>query len=266
MLRPLLIAMSFSVLAFPVAAQYQPEYPDETEVYESGPGAARQEVKITEMEERLRRMQGSIEQLNFQNRQLKTQLEKALADMDYRLNALEKNGAAAAPAASAAPAAASPGEPDDVDAFKAAEPAPAQPSVGGGSGMPSFDSPRDHYNYAFKLLNKARYDEAGEAFIAFTKKYPKDPLIGNAYYWLGETYYVRRDYPHAADTFREGYEVMKTGPKAADNLLKLAMSLAAQKEDQKACLVLRQVVSKFGAEAPGVKSRAEQEINRMGCN
>ena len=37
-------------------------------------------------------------------------------------------------------------------------------------------------------------------------------LAGNAEYWLGETYYARRDYQNAMTAFAEGYKVYKTEP------------------------------------------------------
>ena len=33
-----------------------------------------------------------------------------------------------------------------------------------------------------------------------------DPLAGNAVYWLGETYYARRQFADAAVTFADGYQ------------------------------------------------------------
>ena len=97
------------------------------------------------------------------------------------------------------------------------------------------------------------------------KQYPKDPLAGNAFYWLGETFYVRRDYVKAADSFRQGFEALPSGPKAPDNLLKLSMSLNALKRDKEACVVLKQLVSKFGKTSAATKDKAQAEISRIGC-
>ena len=55
-------------------------------------------------------------------------------------------------------------------------------------------TPRDQYNYAFSLLRKADYNNAGAAFQEFVKKNPDDPLVSNARYWLGETYYVQTQF------------------------------------------------------------------------
>ncbi len=127
------------------------------------------------------------------------------------------------------------------------------------------DDPREQYNQAFRLLNQTRYDEAGAAFESFTKKHPDDPLIGNAYYWLGETRYIQRDYVKAADSFRQGFEVLPSGPKAPDNLLKLAMTLRALNRNDDACTVLGQIKVKFKNSSTSLLDKAEQERTRIGC-
>ena len=40
----------------------------------------------------------------------------------------------------------------------------------------------------------------------FLEKHPQDDLASNAQYWLGETYYVRKNYQDAAFAFAEGYQ------------------------------------------------------------
>jgi tol-pal system protein YbgF len=126
-------------------------------------------------------------------------------------------------------------------------------------------TPRELYNEAFRMLNQTDYDGAERAFARFINDYPTDPLIGNAWYWMGETFYVRREYVRAADAFRQGFEAMEEGPKAGDNLLKLAMSLAAMEKDQEACVVLKQVDGKYAKNSEGLASKTKQEINRLGC-
>lgn len=126
--------------------------------------------------------------------------------------------------------------------------------------------PREHYNHAFKLLNQTKYDEAADEFRGFISNYPKDPLIGNAYYWLGETFYISRDYIQAADTFRQGFEALPNGPKAADNLLKLSMSLSAMQKEKEACIVLDQILAKFDKTSAAVTDKARKERARLGCS
>ena len=215
---------------------------------------ARLQVKISELEEHIRKLQGAIEQNAFETKQVKAQAEKSNADIEYRLNALEKPVAQnATPASETNSATLQP----TVQANT--------PDTTAVANLPKFTTPLEHYNYAFNLVREKKYTESNAAFTAFTKSYPKDPLIGNAYYWLGETYYVRRDYIKAADSFRLGYEAMPTGPKAADNLLKLAMSMNLLKKDREACIILKQITVKF-ASAGNMKQRAIQEMGAIGCN
>lgn len=149
------------------------------------------------------------------------------------------------------------------------ETVPAETSAGDGQLKPpaseAKDGPREQYNTAFKLLNQTKYDESAAQFSDFAQKYPKDPLIGNAYYWLGETHYIRRDYVKAADSFRQGFEAMPTGPKAADNLLKLSMSLSAMQKNPEACVVLDQILVKFNKTSSAVTQKAQQERTRIAC-
>ncbi len=245
------------------------------------------EVRLSSMEESMRDLQGKVEENDFQVRQLKETLEKFQKDAEFRFNELSQNPAPAGNAASDAPAAAeNPTEttlkPRAVKATgsEAAEAgAEIEPATDGqttaGDGIlrvpeageaETFNTPRDLYNYAFRLLNQTRYEEAADSFATFTKKYPKDPLVGNAYYWQGETFYIRRDYVNAADAFRQGFESLPSGPKAPDNLLKLAMSLDALDRGKEACVVLGQITTKFKKTSVNVVDKAAKEQKRMGCN
>lgn len=226
--------------------------------------------QIAQVQEELSKLRGEIEQVQFQNRQLKEQLERNVKDIDFRLQQLERR-----PVADNAPPvdAQEPAHPDahandgEEEPREDGRPKPLkpQPAHSDDDSTPSFATSREHYNYAFRLLNQAKYAEAGKSFEGFVAKYPKDPLTGNAFYWLGETNYVRKDYVKAADSFRQGFEVQPSGPKAADNLLKLGMSLNSLKRTKESCVVLKQLVAKFGATSESIKQKAEQEIEQNGC-
>lgn len=244
------------------------------------------EVRLSGIEDQMRTLLGKSEENDFKIRKLTENLDKLQRDTDFRFNDLSHNPAPAAAATAPdntlqAPAQVSPQRkvPDEnakaeldrngrslgkvVDT--AANPATQNAQDDGDDNETEFASSRDHYNYAFRQLNQTQYDKAAESFASFIKKYPKDPLIGNAYYWQGETYYIRRDYVKAADSFRQGFEDLPNGPKAPDNLLKLAMTLDALKRDKEACVVLGQVVSKFKNSSAAVAQKAEQEQKRIDC-
>jgi tol-pal system protein YbgF len=131
-------------------------------------------------------------------------------------------------------------------------------------GLPAGSS-KDQYNHAFGLLRQARYDEAEAAFRAFLDAHPKDPLAGNANYWLGESYYVRADYVRAAEVFLEGYQREPKGSKAADTLLKLGMSLSNLDKKREACAAFDKLTREF-PDAPGtIQQVVSRERQKNAC-
>jgi tol-pal system protein YbgF len=128
-----------------------------------------------------------------------------------------------------------------------------------------FPDANAHYSHAFKLLNEKKFAEAATSFDGFVKKYPADPLTANAFYWLGESQYARSDFTRSTESFRKGFEVNPDGQKAPDNLYKLALSLAQIKRKTEACVVLSQVISKYGATAARTAAKASEARTTFEC-
>lgn len=229
-------------------------------------GSAAAEVRLGQMSEEIRGLRGQIEQMQLQARQNAETLRKLSADMDYRLQALEQKQAQMmqAPAGMIAPVPQVGGFSPDAGAFEPDEDeskiAPKIAPTG-----KDFPDANAHYNHAFKLLNDKNYTAAATSFDAFVKKYPGDPLAGNAYYWLGESYYARGDYTRASEGFRKGFEANPDGEKAADNLLKLAMSLAQVKRITEACVVLNQIGAKYAQSNARTATKAAAERTALQC-
>ena len=153
-------------------------------------------------------------------------------------------------------------------------PRPAQsalePAGTAGVGAPSSSilpsgSASDQYNFAFGLLKQADYSAAEEALKSFIRRHPDDPLAGSAQYWLGETYYARSNYAEAATAFAEGYKRYPKGSKAADNLLKLGMSLARANQKPEACVALAKLDHDFPNPGNTIKERVKDEKKKAGC-
>jgi tol-pal system protein YbgF len=140
----------------------------------------------------------------------------------------------------------------------------AEPASAADGGLPS-GSAMHQFNYAFGLVKQADYPGAEAALKSFIRQHPKDPLAGNAHYWLGETYYARNKYTEAAAAFAEGYKRFPKGSKAADDLLKLAMSLAHADQKKNACVVLAQLDQAFPHPGAAIRERAGAEKKRLGC-
>ncbi len=247
------------------------------------------QVRFSQIDEELRQIRGLIEQTQFQSRQTATEMKKLSDDVDFRLRAIEqKQAVAETPVAATAaaghdpmlstasdekPAAASTDAPSPAPKPESTTPAADEkaasykpepkdkPALTG----KDFPDANAHYSHAFKLLNEKKYSESAASFDAFVKKYPADPLTSNAFYWLGESQYVRSDFTRSAESFRKGFEVNPEGQKAPDNLYKLAMSLSQIKRKTEACVVLSQVIKKYGESAARTATKAQEARTSLQC-
>lgn len=126
-------------------------------------------------------------------------------------------------------------------------------------------SAKDKYEFAYNLLRQRQYPEAEQAFRQFISQHKADELSGNAYYWLGETHYVRRQFEPAAVAFLEGYNGFPKGSKAVDNLLKLGMSLANLNRQKEACTTFLRLSREFPDAPANMKAIADNERRKLSC-
>jgi tol-pal system protein YbgF len=146
---------------------------------------------------------------------------------------------------------------------------PAQPA----GGAPEFAAtdpaaagdPKQAYERAYGFLLQQEYASAQAGFRDFLKAYPRDSLVPNALYWLGETHYVQRNYADAAEAFDLVTQAYGNSPKAPDSMLKRGMALAALGKKADACGVLGQLPGKYPSAPPHLKSKADSERQRIGC-
>jgi tol-pal system protein YbgF len=121
------------------------------------------------------------------------------------------------------------------------------------------------YETAYGYLMQRDYTAAQSAFEDFLGRYPQDSLAGNAQYWLGEAHFVRGEYKAAASAFLKGYQNYAGNARAADSLLKLAMSLDRLGQKDAACSSFGELSTRFPNAPENVKNRAKSERQRIGC-
>jgi tol-pal system protein YbgF len=206
------------------------------------------EDRLNQLQQAITMLTGQLEQLQYRNQQLQQQMEKMQADYEYRLEQMEKGGGR--------PGGAPPPRPSPQAA------APAPPSAAAPAAAAGADQ---MYNDAFKKLQDGDYAGAERGFKAFLQTNPRHTLAGNAQYWLGETYYARRDYQNAMTAFAEGYKVYKASPKGPDNLLKLGVTLAVLGRKPDACAVFAKFSQDYPRATDLQKRRVEQERQKNGC-
>jgi tol-pal system protein YbgF len=141
----------------------------------------------------------------------------------------------------------------------------AQPATTASAASAGAASSQDQYNAAFSLLRQARYEDAEQALRGFVQQHPKDTLAPAAQYWLGETFYVRKDYTNAAAAFADGYEKYPKSPKGPDFLLKLGMSLANAGQKDNACRAYQRLDRDYPQASGEIRDRSGAEKKRLGC-
>jgi tol-pal system protein YbgF len=156
-------------------------------------------------------LRGRIEVLENANDTLRKQQRDLYADLDKRLSGVS-TGSGAAPAGS--------------------------PTAAAGADQAS-------YNQAFDLLKASKYTDAITAFQQFLKNYPQSSLADNGQYWLGESFYVTRDFQNAAAAFQTVLDRWPDSRKAPDALLKLGYTQAELQHTAQARATLSSVATRF---------------------
>jgi tol-pal system protein YbgF len=246
------VFMTAAVLVAPAQAQQRlslAERVDKLEQQSSGRGAAQGSVdlvnQIQALQSQVQALQGQVEELKHQLGETQRRNKDQYIDLDSRIGRIE-GGARGAPAPAAS------GTPDqgmeDIQLNSPSQndsgsltPSDTQLSPNGSSpnGSTRFDpiessapaavaaSPsadpaaeKRSYDEAFSALKDGRYAESARRFQSFIDQYPNSDLTGNAYYWLGESYYVTQNYRVALDTFGTLLSRFPANQKAPDALLK----------------------------------------------
>jgi tol-pal system protein YbgF len=247
--------------------------------------------RIDALETQITALTSHIEQIGRQMSALEAKLSAAPALPAPLPPSAERQGEAPAPPSDSASASAAGESDDDGDTSKprwyGAKPGTDEvaallegqdasgplPAEGPGAddkpqslvaGLPGGDA-QSLYQQGYGALLQKDYAGAEGAFRQLLNAYPKDPLAGDAQYWIGETYYVRGQYKNAADALLKGYKTYKSGQKAPDTLLKLGMALAALGQKDAACSTFNELKAKYPGAPDHIADEAKAERKKAGC-
>lgn len=195
--------------------------------------------RVETMHAELRELRGATEQRGHELESLNRRQRELYLDLDRRLQALETGGRTRDAAPSGEPAHELPRQLED---------------------SPD-DAMRDRYESAFRLLQEGRYPAALEAFTAYLDDYPDGQYSDNAQYWLGEVYYVTREYESALEEFGKVLDAFPESQKIPDAMLKIGYVHYELEQWERA----REMLTRVTEQAPGttVARLAEQRLQRM---
>jgi tol-pal system protein YbgF len=99
------------------------------------------------------------------------------------------------------------------------------------------------YAAALATFRAREYGQAVLDFIDFIGTYPKHALAANAQYWIGEAYYIQRDYRQALVEFQKVLE-MRSG-KIPDALVKIGLCQWTLRDPRRARAAWQRVVRDY---------------------
>ncbi len=101
------------------------------------------------------------------------------------------------------------------------------------------------YREAFETYQRGDMDGARKKFEAFLKQYPNTDLSDNAQFWIGETYYGKKDYERAILEYEKAIAKYPEGDKVPAAILKQAFSFLELGDKTNGKNLLRRVMERY---------------------
>ena len=235
---------------------------------QSDGSASRMIIELQQMREEMRELRGLVEAQSQEIEDLKRRQRDQYLDLDGRISAL---GTAAQPAVTQpvdtgiqlgrtvspdpepvaeTPDVQSPPPPQDLPEVRAPIDSQAEiitldapRSAGVREMQPPTEAEQRAYDQAFLALRETRYADAAEGFDRFLRDHPNSSFAPNAQYWLGEVYYVTRDFETALSQFNRLLTAYPSSSKEPDALLKIGFSHYELQQWPEARAALEQVIA-----------------------
>ena len=203
-------------------------------------------VRLDRLEAELRQLTGKVEQMDFEQRRISEEAAQRFGDIEFRLTELEG------------------GDTSNIQ--------PVQPLGGGSTGgqtvaaAPEVSiSERGDLERAINDVKQGRFDLGEDRLRTFLTTYPGSPLRGEAFYWMGESQFVRGAFQNAARSYLDGYNADRTVPTGPRNLYRLGVTLGRLGQRSEACLTLREVRNQFPTGPADILGAADEESRSLNC-
>ena len=103
----------------------------------------------------------------------------------------------------------------------------------------------DLYKDAYETLHRGDLEGGRRKFEAFLKQYPNTELSDNAQFWIGETYYLKKDFERAILEYEKAIVKYPEGDKISAALFKQALAFSELGDKANARNLLKRVIEKY---------------------
>ena len=256
--------------------------------------------RIIQLEEQVRQLSGTIEELNFQLLQMQDQLRRMQEDNEMRFQELEQRRSDAGGRAPRVETQDNADAGSGDDEFYADAPRVedgtqvlGQPprnfgtitfdaqgnAVGAGvaeqppaaadrttvAALPSGDSADELYRDAYEFSHSGDYATAEPAFRDGITRTPLGDPPPEPHFWLGEALLAQQRPREAAEVFLAASRDYPQARKAPDTLFKLGVSLAAMGQRDVACATFAEVGQRYPNASDALRDRIRQEQTLASC-
>lgn len=123
------------------------------------------------------------------------------------------------------------------------------------------DDPDQSYAAAFNALKAGNYEDAIAQFNNFLVSHPDSEKADSAQYWLGEAYYVNKQFEPAINEYQKLLAAYPKSQKVSQAMLKIGFCQQELGQSDKAKATLQEVLQRY----PGTTSArmAEDRLQRM---
>ena len=216
-------------------------------------------VQVQQLQDEVRMLRGMLEEQAMELENLGNRQRDQYLDLDQRITGLRSTSRSPVVSAAGtnsavtygASAKAVPEIREDVPEIRPALDTPstvnaiALPDTQAREALTLPEAEKASYDLAFQSLKDLKYADAAEQFQSFLGQYPNSEYADNAQYWLGESYYVTRNYDIALEAFQGLLSDYPDSPKIADGLLKIGYTHYELKQWDQARAALTQVQEQY---------------------
>lgn len=194
---------------------------------------ASQTQSIAKLEAEVRGLRGEVERLRYEIETGEKRSRELYQDLDRRLTKVENEGRARLS---------------------------MEPRLSSPPPVPASQEEESTYDAVFAQLKAQRYDDSIAGFKDLLARWPQGQYAPNAWYWLGESYHIKKNYDAALDAFNSLLAQFPTSAKAPDALFKIGLCQSEKKNKAEARASWQKVVAEYpNSQAAGLaRQRLEQ--------
>ena len=236
-------------------------------------------LKLNEIEDQFRELTNKFEEVNFKLDKLSTRVTKIQSDAQLRFSDLE-NAPSTSPKEKkvnlpgstkpqdfgAAPGYQTSNLPKEqsLNSIETAQTVILEEPDKKNSLLPD-KAAEEQYEFAVSFMKIGDYETAEFALKEFIDKNKDHDLAGSAQYWYGETFRIRQLYSDAATAYLDGYQNYPKSKKAADNLLKLGITMVQLGEKDQGCKMISGLKKEYPKASKSVLQKAQYEQKKFKC-